>query len=44
MPDFMAKQRENLQRRIAAKKEEVKDYARQLARRLIDEEIFEELS
>lgn len=43
-PDLMEKQRENLERRIAAKKEEAKDYARQFARRLIDEEIFEELS
>ena len=43
-PDYMAKHRENLIKRIADKKEEVKDYARQYARRLIDEEIFEELS
>ena len=43
-PDYMAKHRENLIKRIADKKEEVKDYARQFARRLIDEEIFEELS
>jgi DNA invertase Pin-like site-specific DNA recombinase len=44
LPSTMEEQRVKLEARIAAKKEEMKDYARQCARRLIDEELFEELS
>jgi len=43
-PNLMEEHREKLAARIATKKEEMKDYSRQFARKLIDEEIFEELS
>jgi len=43
-PNPIQELRDKLEGRIAAKKEEFKDYARQVARRLIDEELFEELS
>ena len=43
-PNMIEEHRVKLESRITAKKEEMKDYARQCARRLIDEELFEELS